>query len=84
MTEGNRLTEQNGKAKNGGNGKSANNRNSEPLELEHGAPNRCSFTGQTEADCKVLFSVGTVFVGPEGIRILNSQLADFECRQRGG
>lgn len=67
-----------------GNKESGKKGNSTTLPLEHGAPNRCSLTGQTEAECGLLVSVGTVFVGPDAIRILNSQLADFERRQRGG
>ena len=82
MTEENRTAEHTANGR--GNGRSGKKRKSKALKLEHGAPNRCSLTGQTESDCKVLFSVGTVFVGPDAIRILNSQLADFERRQRGG
>lgn len=77
-------TEQATKPKSRESGKPATRRKTTVLDLEHGAPHRCSLTGQSEEECGVLFSVGTVFIGPEAIRILNSQLADFERRQRGG
>lgn len=54
------------------------------FEVNHKQEQVCDFTGRTEKEDGVIFSTGTLNIGRQAIKILSSQLAEWERQQREG
>ena len=53
------------------------------LSVNHDQEQVCDFTGETEKECGVIFTTGTINIGRNAIKILSSQLAQWERQERG-
>lgn len=53
------------------------------FSVNHDQEQICDFTGDTENECGVIFTTGTINVGRRAIQMLSSQLAQWERQQRG-